>query len=693
MGGCISCCDGCCAGDLPLPDGHDKQSVIIGERAPGEGAIRRSPSMQGHDLAELLSGDSKTIGDLWKRALAQYGDQRCMGTRQFLREAQEDRTDAAGETKKWTVLEYGPTTWMTYKEVNARVNTIAAGLASLGAQPGDLIGVYEETKADWMMFALACWSSGLTVVTIYTTLGLDGVKHAVNETGMAFLYTNGPMVCNLLDCASEIPALKNVIHNGKLDEKGNNKIKELGGAPFKLVQFEEVVKMGGSAQPPPPADVDPNSLAIVMYTSGTTGAPKGVMISHSNVIAAVATAERRLLDMVKSVRDPIYLGYLPLAHILEMVSELVSLTNGSAIGYGNPRSLTDTNARPHGDISEFKPTTFAGVPRVYDTIKKGVELQVHNSGGLKQYMFNKAFAAKQKALAKGKDTPLWNKLVFKKLKAKLGGNVVHMVSGGAPMNASTQEFMRICFCCSVGQGYGLTETCAMLALQKIHDRTPLTAGSLVSGVECKLVDVDQFTSNDTPHPRGEICVRGPCITQGYFKQQEKTEEAYDKDGWFHTGDIGRWGSKGELQVIGRVKALAKLSNGEYVALEALESTYVNHQLILPSGICVVANSQHNFIVALVLTNKMNTEEFCTQNSVPGQWPDVLRTDAFRKAAIKSLAEEGKRAGLKPVEILKDARFYSDEWTVENGLLTAAMKLKRALIEEKYTSDINGMYGV
>jgi long-chain acyl-CoA synthetase len=435
-----------------------------------------------------------------------------------------------------------------------------------------------------------------------------------------------------------------------------------------------------------------------MYTSGTTGDPKGVMMSHGNVYAAVFGLRRRLDQVLgePDVNAPVeeqdtHLAYLPLAHILEFCAENILLIRGATLGYGTPRTLTDTSAKPHGDLKEFKPTFFVGVPRIFDTIKKAVEGKLPAPGEFRRRVFDRAYAERKEALSKGYDTPYWNGRVFSGPAALLGGRCKMIISGGAPMSSATYEFLTVVFGCAVGQGYGLTETCAAGTIQRYYDLQKENVGGLLSVCEVKLRDVDPWKHTDQPHPRGEVLIRGPTITQGYYNQPEKTKEAFLDDGWFATGDVGMFAADGTLKIVGRTKALAKNSHGEYIAMESLESLYVQNDLVLPNGVCVLVDSQEGFICALVLTDEAKAMKFAAANKISGTFPAILDTKEFRKAAAASLAATAKAAGKKPFELVKNVAVLNEEWTPENGILTAASKLRRSEVDKKYKDLIEKLF--
>jgi long-chain acyl-CoA synthetase len=283
--------------------------------------------------------------------------------------------------------------------------------------------------------------------------------------------------------------------------------------------------------------------------------------------------------------------------------------------------------------------------------------------------------------------------VFNKLKTQLGGRVRTILSGGAPLNPETQEFLRVCFDTSVVQGYGLTETCAALCIQNACGPFQTrVAGPLVYCSEMKLVSVPDmgYLHTDNP-PRGEICTRGPAVSAGYYKQEQKTKEEF-RNGWFHTGDIGQINSNGTVSVIDRKKNLVKLDHGEYVALEKLEGVYNNSSLVSPNGVCVYADSDRSFVVANILPQISQLKRYANDNGISFSTnEDLVKNPKIVQAVLADLNNEAKKANLQRFEYLGAITLHADEWTPDNGLLTAAMKLQRNEIGKKYKQEIDTMY--
>lgn len=667
--------------------GLETQSFEVGEpEGEAQSKVRRSLLSKDMTLAEMntkyYGGEHGTLVRKLKEAVAKYDQTPAMAYREIEKFEKEEIEGEGGKKKMWEFIHLKERQTISYTEMWGKMMAFGRGLKTMGVNAGDRIGLYEDTRYEWLVSCYGIWSIGGTGVTVYANLGEDALIYAVKEAELPVIIMNGKAVKNLIKLSQEngFPMPK-VIYTDKLPEGIN-----VDGVD--IHSFDEVVAMGKDGDEQElPADAD--ALALIMYTSGTTGDPKGVMISHGNIYAAISGADNRIGEFLEE-KDNVYVAYLPLAHILEFMVENIMLTRGALLGYGNPRTLTNTSAKPHGDLQEFKPTFFAGVPRIYDTIKKAVEGKLPPPGDLKRRVFDRAYEERKAALEKGQDTPYWNEKVFHNSRQLLGGRCRMLVSGGAPLSAKTQEFLGIVFGCAVGQGWGLTETCASGTIQRFYDTQPENIGGILDNVEIKTIDVENW-KHTNPEPQGEICLRGPVITKGYYKQPEKTAEAYGEDGWFKTGDIGQFQKDGTLKIIGRSKALAKNSHGEYVAMEALETTYVLNELCMPNGVCVVVHPHRGYIACLALTDESKAMKFAKANKIEGEWPAILENEEFHTKAAASLAATAKEAGKKPFECVKGCRILNEEWTPENGVLTAAQKLKRRIVDEKYKDLIDALF--
>jgi len=425
-----------------------------------------------------------------------------------------------------------------------------------------------------------------------------------------------------------------------------------------------------------------------MYTSGTTDLPKGVIMTHANMIAAVSGAA----NAVQLGEGDVFCAYLPLAHVLELIIENFCTFWGIKVGYASPRTLSDATVRNcKGDLRELAPTLMGGVPAVWERIRKGAYTKIESGSPLLRNVFSAAFAYKARLLRLGHQTPLLDKFIFKKLRDQTGGRVRIMLSGGAPISRETHEFLRVCFGCPVIQGYGLTESCGLATLLDMDDYHYERVGAPVRSMEIKLVDVPdmKYLSTDKPFPRGELWLRGGHVAMGYYKNEKKTAEDFDSEGWFHTGDVAQVNVDGTLSIIDRKKNLVKLSHGEYIALEKLEAKYKGSKYV--ENICVYADSNRDYPVALVVPVRAALLDWASSKGLGSDFEKVCASAEAKKMVLDSMKDIGRREGLKSYESVMKVDLVPDEWTPENDMVTAAQKLKRNPINAKYKKEIEALY--
>jgi len=361
-----------------------------------------------------------------------------------------------------------------------------------------------------------------------------------------------------------------------------------------------------------------------------------------------------------------------------------------SVAYGNPRTLSETTVHNcKGDIAEARPSFLVGVPTVFDKLKAGILAKVSHSSGIVKFLFNTAFEQKKDAMKVGKDTPLWNLLVFKKFKQGLGGNVRFVVSGGAPLSKECGEFLKVCFGVPVLQGYALTETVAGGTLGELDDLEGFTSvGPPIASTEFKLVDCPEMEYTHATNT-GEIWIRGPNVSKGYYKNPQKTQEEFTDDGWFKTGDIGRLNKNGTFSIIDRKKNLIKPPHGEYIAVERLEASYKNCPLV--ANIMVYACSEKNEVIAFINPNKLALLSWAKSNDINLEYEQLCADPRTKKAISDALLATWKATGLKSIERLTNIAVFHEEWTPENGWLTAAMKVQRFAVQKQQKHIIDKLY--
>jgi long-chain acyl-CoA synthetase len=424
-----------------------------------------------------------------------------------------------------------------------------------------------------------------------------------------------------------------------------------------ILSYSDLVTLGAE-NPIPPVPPKPTELCCIMYTSGSSGTPKGVPITHEGLVAGVTGLYEVIAETISS--KEVVLAYLPLAHILEMCVENIVIFVGGTIGYGSPRTLADTSTRNcAGDMRELAPTVMVGVPQIWETIRKGIESKVNSGGALMRNLFWGAYNLKSMLISNGLPGGfLLDALVFNKVRYLTGGRVRFLFNGGSGISEGTLQFVSMVLAPMV-TGYGLTETCSNGALGSPLAWTPNAIGPVPPSLELKLVslpDIGYSTSSNPP--QGEMYLRGAPVAKGYFKNAEETEKSYTSDGWFKTGDIGEIDSVGHVKVIDRVKNLVKLQGGEYIALEKLEaiyrgSTYVNNLMIH-------GDSSQPRPIAIITPNEKPLAELAKSLSV--EHGDAHHSKKVEEAVHKDLLAMGKRAGLSGLEMISGVVIVEEEWT-------------------------------
>ncbi|KAM4621599.1 long-chain-fatty-acid--CoA ligase 4 [Polymixia lowei] len=631
-----------------------------------------------------------TLDKLFEYAVQRFGQLDCLGTRDVLSE--ENETQPSGKVFKKLIL--GEYQWLSYQEVDTMVTHFGSGLAALGQQPKSTVAIFCETRAEWMITAQACFRRNFPLVTFYATLGEEAVAFGLNEAGVTHLITSAELLeTKLKNVLTQIPKLKHVI---SVDQRKVNT--EGYPAGLTMHSMQAVRELGARPEnvSRPVVKPQPSDLAVVMYTSGSTGRPKGVMIVHSNLIAGMTGQCERIPGLGP---EDTYIAYLPLAHVLEMTAEISSVTYGCRIGYSSPQTLSDQSTKikkgSKGDCSVLKPTLMAAVPEIMDRINKNVMSKVQEMSYIQRTLFTLGYNYKLEQIKRGYDAPLCNALLFRKVRSLLGGRVRMMLSGGAPLSPATQRFMNVCFCCPVGQGYGLTETCGAGTITEAADISTGRVGAPVICCEVRLGDWVEggYTNKDKPYPRGEVLIGGPNITMGYYRNESNDQDFFvDEKGqrWFCTGDVGEIHPDGCLQIVDRKKDLVKLQAGEYVSLGKVESTLKNCALI--DNICAYANSDQNYVISFVVPNQKKLTELAKQRGIAGTWEEICTNPDMEREVLKAIKEVATTIKLQRFEIPMKVHLSPEPWTPETGLVTDAFKLKRKELKDHYLHHIERMYG-
>ncbi|XP_015084008.1 long chain acyl-CoA synthetase 4-like isoform X1 [Solanum pennellii] len=581
----------------------------------------------------------------------------------------------------------GKYVWKTYKEVYDIVIKVGNSIRNCGVEKGGKCGIFGANCAEWIISMEACNAHGLYCVPLYDTLGAGAVEFIISHAEVAIAFVEEKKVPELLKTfPNAAKYLKTVVSFGEVTPQQKEEIEKFG---VSLYSWDEFLQVGSKNQYDLPLK-EKTDICTIMYTSGTTGEPKGVMISNNSIVTLIAGVKRFLESVNEALTmSDVYLSYLPLAHIFDRAIEECFIRHGASIGFwrGDVKLLTE-------DLGELKPTVFCAVPRVLDRIYSGLQQKISSGGRLRSTLFNIAYARKLQYLKDGckyhEASPISDKVVFSKVRDGLGGKVRLILSGAAPLSSHVEAFLRVVACAHVLQGYGLTETCAgtFVSLPNQFDMLG-TVGPPVPNVDVCLVSVPEMEYDAlSSTPRGEICVRGDTLFSGYYKREDLTKEVLI-DGWFHTGDIGEWQPNGSLKIIDRMKNIFKLSQGEYVAVENLENVFGNNPVI--ESVWVYGSSFESFLVAVVNPSKQQVEKWAKQNGLSGDFNSLCENSKVKEHILGELTKVGKEKKLKGFEFIKALHLDPVPFDMERDLLTPTFKKKRPQLLKYYKDVIDTMY--
>ena len=511
----------------------------------------------------------------------------------------------------------------------------------------------------------------MTIVTAYDTLGESGVEHSLVQSEASAMFIDPHLLKTVTNPLTKAKSVKVLIYNHAthlpVPEAEINEFKA-SHPELAVLSFEELRQLG-EANPTAPVPPHPEDTYCIMYTSGSTGPPKGCPVTHAGFVAAVAGLYTVMEDVV-SHREFV-LAYLPLAHIFELVLENLALFVGATLGYGSPRTLADASMRHcPGDMRAFRPTIMVGVPQIWETVKKTIEHKAAASGRLTHAVFRAALAVKSFLVAHP-SLPLADLLtraldaaVFSTVRAPTGGRLRFIVNGASGIATPTLDFMSLVVAPMLN-GYGLTETCGNGALGCPLQFTTAAIGPIPAAVELKLVSLPElgYSASGTP-PQGEILLRGAPVIKEYFKNPEETAKTLTADGWFRTGDIGEFTESGHVRVIDRLKNLVKLQGGEYIALEKLEAIYRGSGYV--QAIMVHGDGGYARPVAVVVGNEKAVCQKARELGVDGNdLEEACKDKKVRAAVLKGLQDVARGAGLSAMETVAGVVLVGEEWTPAN----------------------------
>jgi long-chain acyl-CoA synthetase len=550
---------------------------------------------------------------------------------------------------------------VTYAEFAAQVAGVAKGLIAGGVQPGDRVGLLAKTRYEWTVLDYAIWTAGAAVVPIYETSSADQIAWILSDSGARSV---------VVETAEHAAAVDSV--RDEAPELGSVWVIEDGGLDTLTTAGADVPDAELTARR---ATLSASSLATLIYTSGTTGRPKGCELTHANFLFEIRNGMSLLGDYLDE--DGSLLLFIPLAHVLARVLQVGAINTRTIIGH------TPDVKDLLGDLGRFRPTFVLAVPRVFEKVYNSAKATADEGG--KGKIFDKA-AQVAVDWSRAQDTggpglllraqhALFDKLVYSKLKAALGGQCRAAISGGAPLGERLGHFFRG-IGVTVFEGYGLTETTAAAAVN--HD-----AALRIGTVGRPLPGVDAAIADD-----GEVLLRGGIVMRGYWKNEQATKEAIDADGWFHTGDLGELDTEGFLKITGRKKEILVTAGGKNVAPAVLEDRLRAHKLVSQ---CIVVGDQRPFIAALITLDAEALPAWLkSKGKAESTTAEQLRDDPELLTELEAAVGDANKA-VSHAEAIKKFRVLGSDFTEENGTLTPSLKLKRAVVMKEFGDEVESLY--
>lgn len=558
--------------------------------------------------------------------------------------------------------------WVTYREVGQRVDNLRGGLAKLGVKKGDAVGLIANNRVEWAVAAFAAYGIGARYVPMYESELLHVWKYIIKDSGLKILFVaNSELYEKVKDFPKDIPVLDKIFI---IDGAGEGSM--------------TAVEKSGAAHPVPSTLPLPNEIAGLIYTSGTTGDPKGVLLSHANFTSNTLAGIKKYPELTEK---GLTLAILPWAHSYGQTAELHAIIKlGAAMGIAeNPATIAN-------DLALVKPNWLIAVPRVFNRIYDGLHKKMEDTGGLAKTLFDMGVAAakkKRELAAEGKSCLLTNlkfriadKVVFSKVREKMGGRLMGAMSGSAAMNSDIAQFF-FDIGIPIYDCYGMTETSPAIAMNASYS---YRLGSVGQAIDKVKIVIDSSVVQEGAMD-GEIVVYGPNVMKGYHNKPEQTREVMTDDGGIRTGDRGRLDKDGFLYITGRIKEQFKLENGKFVFPASMEEDICLHPYVQNA---VVYGENRAFTICLVVPDFVAVEAYAEKNHLSKDMNVLMEREEIAFMISNGITEQLKKK-YGGYEIPKKYVFLKDNFTLENGLLTQTMKLKRRLVLDRYKEQIEAQY--
>ncbi|XP_044136710.1 long-chain-fatty-acid--CoA ligase 6 isoform X4 [Bufo gargarizans] len=598
-------------------------SVCGGYLLEGGGGARHSVLGDGPKLLTHYYDDARTMYEVFQRGLHISENGPCLGSRKPNQ----------------------PYDWLSYKEVSDRAECLGSGLLYQGCRPSSdqFIGVFAQNRPEWIISELACYTYSMVVIPLYDTLGHGAIRYIINTADISTVICDKPEKAKILIEnveKGETPVLKSVVLMEAVDQQLVERGKNCSVSIQTMQELEECGRKNRRSPIPP----TPEDLSIVCFTSGTTGNPKGAMLTHGNVVADFSGFLKVTESHWSPTSEDVHISYLPLAHMFERMVQSVVYCHGGRIGFfqGDIRLLSD-------DMKTLRPTIFPVVPRLLNRMYDKIFSQADTP--IKRWILEFASRRKEAEVRRGviRNNSLWDKLLFNKVQASLGGHVRMIVTGAAPASPTVLGFLRAALGCQVYEGYGQTECTAGCTFTTPGDWTSGHVGAPLPCNFIKLVDVEEMN---------------------YFAAKGE-------------------GENGTLKIIDRKKHIFKLAQGEYIAPEKIENIYIRSEPV--SQIYVHGDSLQAFLVGIVVPDAEVMPGWAKKKGFDGTFAELCNNLEVKKGIMADMVKLGKESGLHSFEQVKAVHIHKEMFSVQNGLLTPTLKARRRELRDFFKQEIEQLY--
>jgi long-chain acyl-CoA synthetase len=549
---------------------------------------------------------------------------------------------------------------VTAREAEEEIRATAKGLIAAGVQIGDRVAIMARTRYEWTILDFATWFAGAVVVPVYDTSSAEQIDWILNDSHSVAIIVETPALAELVKTVQP----SHTQNMWTMTDDVLSVLREAG----KHIGDDEIDRRRNA--------LVPSSLATLIYTSGTTGKPKGVQLTHGNFLAECGNVVQGASELFLKPGGSTLL-FLPIAHVFGRMVEIGAIASGLHMAH-----CSDPVGRLPMDLASFKPTFVLAVPRIFEKIYNGAEAKAEAAG--KGNIFRKAAGvaiAYSEALDKKKVSPilklkhgLFDKLVYSKIRAGMGGRVEAAISGGAPLGVRLGHFYRGAGV-TVLEGYGLTETTAGATLNLIGAHRVGSVGKPIPGTSIKIAE------------DGEVLIRGPIVMQGYWQNEDANAEVFDADRWFKTGDLGKLDDEGFLYIVGRKKELIVTAGGKNVAPAVLEDRLRAHPLVSQ---CIVVGDNQPFIAALVTIDQDALKGWVANNKKDGASINELINDPDLIAVVQTAVDEANKAVSK-AESIRKFTILPVDFTIAGGHLTAKLSVKRHVVAKEFAQEIDALF--